>query len=208
MARKRKGSTKQKTKPRDRWSKVRGRDPDMLYISRVNAPQCKSFGWYVRVPCRHGQKYAKFFSDAKHGGKKTALKAAKAWRNEQYKIEWGEPPSSFLVTRNRKVLADPELPPGVTRSVSTTPRGKEHVYWIARWYNPETGKEDRALYPVSKYGEEMAMQMAIARRTQEVGRLRNSFMLPSAKASEEASRTGRRKKPRSRKSSSKRKSKK
>jgi hypothetical protein len=52
----------------------------MYGVSRIDQPEKKNHGWYVRVTFK-GKTDQKFFADKAHGGKNKALKAAQAHRD-------------------------------------------------------------------------------------------------------------------------------
>ncbi|HIK17232.1 MAG TPA: AP2 domain-containing protein [Leptolyngbyaceae cyanobacterium M33_DOE_097] len=123
-------------------------------ISRIEQPQKKNFGYYVRLT-RQGQQTAKFFSDKQYGGKSKALKAA-----EQYlqTLTQQLPPKSQagrLTVRNTTGIV------GVNRTRSTS-RGHTYDYWQASW---GSGSERKSMkFAVNKYGEKKAQELAIAAR--------------------------------------------
>jgi hypothetical protein len=53
----------------------------MYGISRIDQPEKKNHGWYVRVTFK-GNITQKFFADKASGGKSKALKLAQDYRNE------------------------------------------------------------------------------------------------------------------------------
>lgn len=52
----------------------------MYGISRIDQPEKKNHGWYVRVTLK-GRTDQKFFADKSNGGKTKALKAAQEYRD-------------------------------------------------------------------------------------------------------------------------------
>ena len=52
----------------------------MYGVSRIDQPEKKNHGWYVRVTLK-GTTQQKFFADKANGGKNKALKAAQAHRD-------------------------------------------------------------------------------------------------------------------------------
>lgn len=52
----------------------------MYGVSRIDQPEKKNHGWYVRVTFK-GKTEQKFFADKSNGGKTKALKAAQAHRD-------------------------------------------------------------------------------------------------------------------------------
>jgi hypothetical protein len=132
-------------------------------ISRIDCPERKTVGWYVRVRLGNVTK-SKFFSDSKHGGKEEALKRAVECRDEM-ETELGKPRTDWVVVgknpRNRSGVV------GVRRTV------KKHKGKDGRIYENEVyevswnaGREHRGRTSVSirKYGELRAFRMACAIR--------------------------------------------
>jgi hypothetical protein len=52
----------------------------MYGVSRIDQPEKKNHGWYVRITLK-GETQQKFFADKTHSGKTKALKAAQAHRD-------------------------------------------------------------------------------------------------------------------------------
>ena len=52
----------------------------MYGVSRIDQPEKKNHGWYVRITLK-GATQQKFFADKTHSGKNKALKAAQAHRD-------------------------------------------------------------------------------------------------------------------------------
>ena len=132
-------------------------------ISRIDQPQRKTVGWYVRVTF-NGKQHSKFFSDHIHGGKEKALEAAIAHRN-QVEMKVGKPRTERLViahnSRNRTGIM------GVRRKtkVIKTEDGERvtnNVYEVT--WNPEPGRLCRTWVSIDEYGEEAALRKACAIR--------------------------------------------
>ena len=132
-------------------------------ISRIDCPERKTVGWYVRVRLGNVTK-SKFFSDSKHGGQEEALERAVECRDEM-EAELGKPRTDWVVVgknpRNRSGVV------GVRRTV------KKHKGKDGRVYENEVyevswnaGREQRGRTSVSirKYGELRAFRMACAIR--------------------------------------------
>jgi hypothetical protein len=64
-------------------------------ISRIDCPERKTVGWYVRVRLSKVTK-SKFISDSAHGGKESALEKAIECRN-QLEEELGKPRTDWVV---------------------------------------------------------------------------------------------------------------
>lgn len=134
-------------------------------ISRIDCPQNKTVGWYVRVQLKKVTR-AKFISDSRHGGKDAALAQAIAWRN-QLEQELGKPRTDWVVVgdnpRNNSGVV------GVRRAVKKY-RGKGGTLYLNEVYEVSwhAGREKRGRTSVSirKYGEAGAFRRACAIRRQ------------------------------------------
>lgn len=134
-------------------------------ISRIDCPEKKTVGWYVRVRLKKVTK-SKFISDKAHGGKEAALLTAVECRNQLEK-ELGKPRTDWVVVgenpRNNSGVV------GVRRAVKkyTGKDGKVYlneVYQVS-WH---AGREKKGQTSVSirKYGEMGAFRRACAIRRQ------------------------------------------
>ncbi|NJN88458.1 MAG: AP2 domain-containing protein [Leptolyngbyaceae cyanobacterium SL_7_1] len=125
-------------------------------ISRIEQPEKKHFGYYVRLTWR-GTQYAKFFSDKKHGGARGALKAAEQYFDQLDEQMPLDSQAGRMSVRNSSGIV------GVSRTKSTS-RGHRYEYWQARWGSGDERKS--AKFSIHKYGEEEAKQLAINARKQ------------------------------------------
>ncbi|MBD2462368.1 AP2 domain-containing protein [Oscillatoria sp. FACHB-1407] len=125
-------------------------------ISRIEQPEKKHFGYYVRLMWR-GKQYAKFFSDKKYGGKQKALKAAEKYFDELDEQMPLDSQVGRMSVRNTSGIV------GVSRTKSAS-RGHRYEYWQARWGSGDNRKS--AKFSIHKYGEEKAKQLAIEARQQ------------------------------------------
>ena len=132
-------------------------------ISRIDQPSKNTHGWYVRVTF-NGEKRVKFFSDAAHGGKDSALEQAVKYRNES-ELELGKPRTDRLVIarnpRNRSGFT------GIQRKtkVVDTPEGQRivsDVYEVT--WNPWPGRLCRVWVQIDELGERAALLKACAIR--------------------------------------------
>jgi hypothetical protein len=132
-------------------------------ISRIDQPERKTHGWYVRVRF-NGTQRAKFFSDESHGGREEALEKAVRYRNRTEQ-DLGKPRTDRLVIasnpRNRSGIM------GVQRKtkIVKTPTGEraiKNVYEVS--WNPEPGRLCRTWVSIDEYGEEAALRKACAIR--------------------------------------------
>jgi hypothetical protein len=134
-------------------------------ISRIDSPQKKMHGWYIRVRLNNVTK-SKFISDLKSGGKEAALKKAIECRN-QLEQELGKPRTDWVIVgnnpRNKSGIV------GVRRAVKkyTGKDGKVYlneVYEVS--WNAGREKKGRTSVSISKYGERGAFRRACAIRRQ------------------------------------------
>jgi hypothetical protein len=132
-------------------------------ISRIDAAQKNTHGWYVRIQFK-GKSYARFFNDAYCGGSQEALQEAVEYRN-QLEVEIGrERTERYLIgglhPRNNTGVA------GVTRTQRVEKkRGKKYIREVYEvTWNPEPGRVRRTTVSVKKYGEEEAFRRACAIR--------------------------------------------
>ena len=132
-------------------------------ISRIDCPERKTVGWYVRVRLKNVTK-AKFISDSKHGGKDEGLKRALECRN-QLEEELGKPRTDWVVVgenpRNNSGVV------GVRRAVKKY-KGKDGTIYLNEVYevswNAGREKKGRTSVSIKKYGEAAAFRRACAIR--------------------------------------------
>ncbi|MAS96312.1 MAG: hypothetical protein CMO55_24170 [Verrucomicrobiales bacterium] len=128
-------------------------------ITRIDQPEKKNHGYYVRITHR-GKSHQKYFPDKALGGKTKALKAAKAHRDSllakmpKYKQE--------AASKKKRRIKQSGVT-GVTHVVSKSPKGKTYEYWQAAWINEE-GKRRTAKFSISRYGSEKALKQAVKAR--------------------------------------------
>jgi hypothetical protein len=124
-------------------------------ITRIDQPEKKNHGFYVRVTHR-GKNHQKYFPDKSLGGKPKALKAAKAFRDEllskmpKYKQE--------MASRKKRRIKQSGVV-GVTHVVSKSLKGKVYEYWQAAWVDGDE-KRKTAKFSIARYGGEKALEMA------------------------------------------------
>lgn len=134
-------------------------------ISRIDCPENKTVGWYVRVRFNNVTK-SKFISDQKFGGKDAALEQAVKTRN-QLEQELGKPRTDWIIVgnnpRNRTGVV------GVRRTVKKY-KGKDGTIYLNEVYevtwNAGREKRGRTSVSISKYGEMRAFRKACAIRRQ------------------------------------------
>ncbi len=125
-------------------------------ISRIDQPDKKNHGFYVRIT-HNGTLYQRYFPDKASGGKNKALGKAKAYRDEvvaklpKYKQE-------AIASRRKKILQSGVT--GVTHVVAKAPGGKKvYEYWQAAW-DDAGGSRRTAKFSISRYGQKEALEMA------------------------------------------------
>ena len=134
-------------------------------ISRIDCPENKTVGWYVRVRLGNVTK-SKFVSDQKHGGKDKALKQAVECRNK-LEQELGKPRTDWIIVgkspRNRSGVV------GVRRAIKKY-KGKDGQIFLNEVYevtwNAGREKRGRTSVSITKYGEMSAFRRACAIRRQ------------------------------------------
>jgi hypothetical protein len=132
-------------------------------VSRIDSPQKKMHGWYVRVRLNNVTK-SKFVPDRLYGGKEAALERAVEFRNE-FEREMGKPRTDWVVVgsnpRNAEGVA------GVRRAVKKY-KGKDGKVYLNEVYevswNAGREKKGRTSVSIRKYGEARAFRMACAIR--------------------------------------------
>lgn len=134
-------------------------------ISRIDCPQNKTVGWYVRVRLGNVTK-SKFVSDHKNGGKEEALKLAVEFRN-QLEQELGKPRTDWVIVGN-----NPRNRTGVVgvRRATKKYKGKDGKVYLNEVYevtwNAGREKRGRTSVSIAKYGERSAFRRACAIRRQ------------------------------------------
>lgn len=131
------------------------------YIRRIDNDRTRTHSWHVTIRSRN-QAVTRHFSDSVHGGKRKALKAAIAFRDE---ILAKVRTPSYAAWLRRKRRNNTSGIVGVARyvNVSQTHRQSEYPYWQAFWRD-NNGKRHTRTYSVLKYGERKARQLAIEAR--------------------------------------------
>ncbi|MEX2579091.1 MAG: hypothetical protein WD342_08530 [Verrucomicrobiales bacterium] len=124
-------------------------------ITRIDQPEKKNHGYYVRITHR-GKSYQKYFPDKALGGKTKALNAAREHRNAllakmpRYKQE--------AAAKKKRRIKQSGIT-GVTHVVSRSPKGKTYEYWQAAWVDGGA-KRKTAKFSISRYGDDKALTMA------------------------------------------------
>ena len=134
-------------------------------ISRIDCPENKTVGWYVRVRLGNVTK-SKFISDQKHGGKELALEQAVECRN-RLEQELGKPRTDWVIVGNNPRNSSGIV--GVRRAVKKY-KGKNGRVYLNEVYevtwNAGREKRGRTSVSISKYGETTAFRRACAIRRQ------------------------------------------
>ncbi|HIG83729.1 MAG TPA: hypothetical protein EYG40_09770 [Verrucomicrobia bacterium] len=124
-------------------------------ISRIDQPEKKNHGFYVRITNK-GKTSQKFFPDKSCGGKPKAQKMAKSYRN---KIFNKLPRARQVAAASRRKKIKQSGVTGVTHVVSKSAVGKSYAYWQAAWTEDTTRKT--AKFSVAKNGDKKALGLAI-----------------------------------------------
>lgn len=121
-------------------------------------------GWEVRM-LRRGKQISKFFSDARFGGNRAALNAAKQFRDE---IDQANRPMTVRERatnpskRNRSGIVGLRLDRRIER------RGEyeyRYTFWIAQWTDGKGQRKTRA-FSVDRHGAREAYRKALHARRQ------------------------------------------
>ncbi len=125
-------------------------------ISRIDQPEKKNHGFYVRITYR-GRSFQKYFPDKSSGGRPAALTKAKEYRDKVVRS---------LPKERREALAKPKRrikksgTIGVTHVVAKAPvTNKIYHYWQAAWED-ETGRRRTKKFSIARYGDSQALDMA------------------------------------------------
>jgi hypothetical protein len=134
-------------------------------ISRIDSPQKKMHGWYVRVRLKHVTK-SKFISDKKYGGREVALEKAVEWRN-QTERELGKPRTDWVIVGNNPRNNSGVV--GVRRALKKYVGKDGKVYYNDVYevsWNAGREKRGRTSVSITKHGERAAFRKACAIRRQ------------------------------------------
>lgn len=123
-------------------------------ISRIDQPQKKNHGFYVRITHK-GKTTQKYFPDKSSGGKSKALKLAKEFRDKTV-AKLPKAKREAATRKRRRVKKSGVV--GVTHVVSKSPVGKNYEYWQAAW--EVDGKRKTAKFSVAKNGDKKALELA------------------------------------------------
>ena len=142
------------------------KDQTMYGISRIDDERYSTHAWRVSL-VRRGQRHVKNFADKKNGSKMAALQAAIKFRDE---VVRQQPPITRREFCDAKRRNNKTGITGVYRYRKTYKlkdgTEKESWYWEANWPGSD-GESISKAFPVKRYGEDLAKQMAV--RAREVG---------------------------------------
>ncbi len=129
--------------------------PKDFGISRIDQPDKKNHGWYVRIT-RQGTNWRKFFPDKKLGGRGRSRKAAEIYRD---KVLQNLPSKRLkqIAARRRRIPQSNRR--GVTHTEIHAPSGKIYRYWQVLWQDLD-GRRRTRKFSVERYGAEGARKKA------------------------------------------------
>lgn len=133
-------------------------------ISRIDQPEKKNHGYYVRITHR-GRTQQKYFPDKANGGKSKALSAARKFRDAVVKKL---PKAKQQAAAQKRRRAKQSGVTGVTHVVSKSATGATYEYWQAAWID-SSGRRRTAKYSISRYGDKPALDLAIKARRKAIG---------------------------------------
>lgn len=132
-------------------------------IARIELPDVCTYGWQVRLQ-RRGIKYAKFFSDARHGDTYASLSAAQSWRNHLIQRLECDDQARICQPSHRNSSGVV----GVSKISVTGPNGVKYEFWQATW-SPESGKRQCIKFSIKRYGDSTAFELAVKARMEAIG---------------------------------------
>ena len=146
----------------------------MYGISRMDNDEHHTHAWRVSLR-RRGKMYVKNFPDKKYGGKRSALRLAKDYRDDILKKF---PPltrkefSSILRSNNRSGVT------GVYKYAKkytvADSREIKTWYWEAHWPT-EPGKSNSVSFSIKEFGEDAARSMALRARKKGMKKVEGIF---------------------------------
>ena len=135
----------------------------MHYISRQDSNH--THGYWVRIfqfGDGNGMTFQKSFPDLSCGGKRQALRKAKAWRDKKMKFL---PDIPIRITHEKISPRNTTGVIGVQLDRKVFKNGYEYFTYVASWY-PEKYNRQTKYFPVDKYGEAVAFRLACEARAQ------------------------------------------
>ena len=124
-------------------------------ISRIDQPEKRNHGWFVRVTLK-GEVQSKFFADKSNGGKGAALEAAKEHRDSLVRKLPKERLESLA--RRRRVIKKSGFK-GITHVVTSDQAGHKYEYWQASW-TLRDGRRRTAKFSIAEHGDKKALELA------------------------------------------------
>lgn len=119
-------------------------------------------GFLVRIT-RKGKLTSQYFSDGEYGGKRKALVAAKAHRDELEKSKKGYTAKQLAKKTRSNNTSGTVGVRLVTESDPRWPSEPEYQYWVAQW-SPKKGVRKTKRFSVDKYGSDEAYRLAVKAR--------------------------------------------
>jgi len=124
-------------------------------ITRIDQPEKKNHGYYVRITHR-GKTHQKYFPDKASGGKTKALELAKEHR-EKLLSKMPRAKQEAAARKPRRIQKSGVI--GVTHVVSRGSNGRDYEYWQAAWVDSK-GSRRTAKYSIGRYGSKKALELA------------------------------------------------
>lgn len=130
-------------------------------IHRVDDDHTCTHAWLVRVQ-RRNRSHHRYFSDNVHGGKRSALAAAKAYRETLLNTLPELTRSEVCKIRKKNNRSGVS---GVSRheAPGRTPTSPRHLFWLAQW-PIGGGKAKQRKFSIKRYGERGAYLRALRAR--------------------------------------------
>lgn len=122
----------------------------------------KSGGWLVRF-ARAGKSYQAYFGDAKHGGQRKSLAAARAHRDEMAPKFVATAPSIRSTKPSARNSSGVVGVRWLHRKVKHGKKTYNFVFATAEW-NPEPGVRKTAAFSAAKHGKKKAWELACEAR--------------------------------------------
>lgn len=146
--------------------KLSRRNPNNRNITRMDHEKVR--GYWVRV-VKDGQLYQKLFSDGQFGGKRKAMEAARAYRDEIRQELFGENATSprrvfTSCKRNTSGMV------GV-HYVEKTRGGSITRAYVASWCPVKGGPQKHKYFSVNRLGKREAFRQACAYRRDRIGEI-------------------------------------
>jgi len=116
-------------------------------IARIDQPDKRTHGWYVRVRYR-GTTHSKFFSDKKCGGRYSSLLSALAWRDTMEE-ELGK------LRTDKHVVTVSHTDTGVVGVRLNEKLNRYEVSWVT-----PLGKQGKTSVSINRHGQEKAFAVA------------------------------------------------